>query len=263
MKKTTKKSDKVQYGRTSKASHDKFFNGAKKKPEKQKERAITKDSSEDESSESFEAPEVELIDDGGIGLYRPVNTIDTCVGPIGEFLVIPDLFPLHPSIAAFGKRRTGKSYSFRWWLYRCFRHIPFGCVFTDTKINDFWDHYVPPHLVFDGLKHYQLQALIDRQKEMIAEWKHDHPKEQAADPDAYKKAPELAAFVILDDVIAHTSMMIYENTIKELFVQGRHLCLSVFITTQHVKGIGPMLRGKLHKIIQRKSGRQDELTLTP
>lgn len=245
MKKTSKKTDKLQYGRTTKSEHSKFFKkGAPVDPKHaQKERAKEKtpepkSGAEDSSSEDFEAPQGEEIDDGGIGLYIPVNPIDTVVGPIGEFLVIPELFPLHPSIAAFGKRRTGKSYSFRWWMYRCFRHIPFGCVFTDTSVNDFWQHYVPPFLVFDGLPHHKLMAVIQRQKDLIDEWKKAHPKETKKDSDAYKHAPELAAFIVLDDVIANTTQMIYDSAIKVLFVQGRHLCLTVLITTQHVKGIG-------------------------
>jgi hypothetical protein len=28
-------------------------------------------------------------------------------------------------------------------------------------------------------------------------------------------------------------------------VEGRHLCITVFITTQHVKGVGPMIRGNM------------------
>jgi len=102
---------------------------------------------------------------------------------------------------------------------------------------------VPESFVFDGLPIHQMQRLIKRQKRKIAEWKENHQAETHKNPDAYKTAPELAAFCIFDDVIADRVAMQWNAQISTFFVEGRHLCISVFITTQHVKGIGPMLRG--------------------
>ena len=90
-----------------------------------------------------------------------------------------------------------------------------------------------------------MQRLVERQKKLIADWKEKHPKECAENPDAYKEADELRAFVIFDDVISDKVAMQWNEFINSFFVEGRHLCISVFITTQHVKGIGPMLRGNL------------------
>jgi hypothetical protein len=49
---------------------------------------------------------------------------------------------------------------------------------------------------------HRMDALITRQKKLIGQWKKDHIAETAKNSDAYKEAPELAAFCILDDVIA-------------------------------------------------------------
>lgn len=49
--------------------------------------------------------------------------------------------------------------------------------------------------------------------------------------------------LFLDDCIADRAAMIWNKELNEFFVLGRHLLISVFITTQHVKGLGPMLRG--------------------
>lgn len=178
-------------------------------------------------------------------MFQIEEALHTVCGDIGKFIMIPDAFPIHPSCAFFGKRRTGKTYTLRWWMYNCFRHIPFGVVFTNTKINGFWDTYVPEWLVFQGLQMHKMDALIQRQKRLIAKWKKEHPEECKRNPDAYKEAPELAAFCILDDVIADRVAMQWNKDINTFFVEGRHLCISVFITTQHVKGIGPMLRGNM------------------
>lgn len=38
--------------------------------------------------------------------------------------------------------------------------------------------------------------------------------------------------------------MMWNTNINSLFVEGRHLLITVLITTQHVKGVGPLIRGK-------------------
>ena len=48
---------------------------------------------------------------------------------------------------------------------------------------------------------------------------------------------------IPDDVISDKVAMLWNKQLNEFFVQGRHLCISVFILTQHVTGVGPMIRG--------------------
>lgn len=198
-----------------------------------------------DDSESSENEEHETV--AYEGPFAIVEPIVTGIGQIGKWNLDEDVLPLHPTIAAFGKRRTGKTFSGRWVFYKQIykRKIPFGVVFTDTSINGFWQKYVPPHYVYQGLQKHKMDALINRQKRIIAKWKKDHPAEMKKDPDSYKKAPELAAFCILDDVIADRVAMQWNEYINTFFVNGRHLCITTFITTQHVKGIGPMIRGNL------------------
>lgn len=206
------------------------------------------DHSEDEwsSHDSSDGDVIEHSDPGMyVGPFAIVDPIDTCLGPIGKFNLDEDVLPRHAAIGAFGKRRTGKTFWGRWLFYNSLRHIPFGVVFTNTTINGFWQKYVPRRYVFQGLPKFQMDRLIARQKRLIAQWKKDHPEETAKNPDAYKEAPELAAFCIFDDVIADRVAMQWSEDIATFFVEGRHLCVTVFITTQHVKGIGPMLRKNL------------------
>lgn len=236
--KTPKKSG-MQYGRTKQKDVDKLF----------------KVKDQEQTDDSFSAPAAGSIPDEVLGpefaIVEPINVVlppspehsETITIPIGKFIMERSSFPVSPSMVLFGKRRTGKTFSLRWILYNCFRHISFGIVFTNTSINGFWQKYVPGFLVFQGLPLYQMDRLIARQKARIAKWKEDHKGETEENPDAYKNAEELQAFVIFDDVISDRVAMQWNADINSFFVEGRHLCISVFITSQHIKGIGPMLRG--------------------
>jgi hypothetical protein len=158
-------------------------------------------------------------------------------------------FPKHPSLCLFGKRRTGKTFSLRWIMYNCFRHIPFGICCSQTAMNGFWQTYIPSQYVYKDLDFGKMQTLIDRQDGLIKKWKKDHPEEDAADSEAYKAVPELAAFIILDDVISDRGAMQWSEQLLKFFVNGRHYCITVFITSQHVKGIGPMIRGNMDMVV--------------
>ena len=57
------------------------------------------------------------------------------------------------------------------------------------------------------------------------------------------KDPRIAAFIILDDVIADQKTIRWSADLQRFFVQGRHLAITVFIASQYLKGVGPMVRG--------------------
>lgn len=157
--------------------------------------------------------------------------LPTVCGPIGIFEAIPENIPLHPSILAAGKRRTGKSTSLDNLMIRTMQHIPFGIVMTETSVNGFWQRRVPPRFVFQGWREDILLELIDRQKRMINKYG--------------KKDPRTFAFIILDDVIADQRAIRWSKNINSFFVEGRHINITVLITTQNMKGIGPMVRGNM------------------
>lgn len=60
------------------------------------------------------------------------KSIDTLVGPIEEWDCCPENLPHHPTLAFFGKRRTGKSTTMTNILEKCCQDIPFGLVLSDT-----------------------------------------------------------------------------------------------------------------------------------
>jgi hypothetical protein len=125
------------------------------------------------------------------GAFEIINPIETCLGPIGQFILKPENFPLHPSILFYGKRRTGKSHSARWILSQCFRDYEFGICCTGTYYNQFWQQYMPTFLVFEGLNDAALTMMIRRQIGLIEAWLKKHPNGD------YKAEKSLRAFIIL------------------------------------------------------------------
>lgn len=92
-------------------------------------------------------------------------------------------------------------------------------------------------------------VLIARQIKIIEEWKKENPEKVKDSPDAYKSEPSLAAFCILDDVIADAAAMLWNTQLTSLFVEGRHLCITVCILTQYPKGVGPKIRGNADIVV--------------
>ncbi len=66
-----------------------------------------------------------------------------------------------------------------------------------TSYNGFWQKYIPPRLVYQGLDQRALALLIERQKTIIQRWQKDNPNGD------YKEADELRAFVVLGKQSIH------------------------------------------------------------
>ncbi len=59
----------------------------------------------------------------------------------------------------------------------------------------------------------------------------------------------LSCFCFLDDVISDKVAMLWNKQLNAFFVQGRHLAITVAITTQHTKGVGPLIRKNLDMVV--------------
>jgi len=114
----------LKYGQTNQKQVDEFFKQKKKKDE---------GADAEQECAPAETP-TEVLGPA----FAIVEPIDTIVGPLGKFQIKEENFPWHCALGLFGKRRTGKTFSLRWLLYNAFRRCPFGVVFTNTKINGFW-----------------------------------------------------------------------------------------------------------------------------
>lgn len=79
-----------------------------------------------------------------------------------------------------------------------------------------------------------LDWLVERQKKAVAKYTN--------------KDPRVAAFIILDDVIADQKIIRWNSDLQRFFVEGRHLAITVFIASQYLKGVGPVRNQTLPKI---------------
>ena len=109
-------------------------------------------------------------------------------------------------MAFFGKRRTGKSTTITNLAYHCCQDIPFGIVMSDTAYAGYWDKIVPKRHIVQGLRQDVLDWLINRQKKAVAKYG--------------IKDPRIAAFIILDDVIADQKVIRWSADLARFFVQG-------------------------------------------
>jgi hypothetical protein len=153
------------------------------------------------------------------------------------------------TVVAVGKRRTGKTWVFRNIMYLFKDKFAAGLVISQTdELNKFWRQYVPEKYIFNRYSPEILQAVFQRQKNIL----NDVNK---TDEEKDKEAP---FFILLDDVISDQRLK-FDEALMELFVAGRHYRLFVLITTQYAKAITPTLRGNTDYCFMMKTIQQGQL----
>lgn len=145
-----------------------------------------------------------------------------------QWLPKPENIPLHPSIVAFGKRRTGKSTTIKNVAFWAMQDLDFGIILSNTAFAGAWDDVHPKRWTFQGLREDIINALVARQKRLISM--------------LGKEDPRTFAYCIMDDVIADQRAIRWTPGLQSFFVEGRHLNVTVIITSQNVKGVGPLIR---------------------
>lgn len=146
--------------------------------------------SEEEESSEAETPhrvdQAPTTSDHGVVVVGS-EVVQTVVGPIHEWLPVEPNVPAAPTMAFFGKRRTGKSTTIKNVAYHLMQHIPFGIVMSNTSFTGDWETIVPKRLIVQGLRQDVIDWLIARQKKLVAKFGGD------------EKHPAVQAFIILDD----------------------------------------------------------------
>lgn len=175
--------------------------------------------------------------------------------PKGGILELPEwdpkMFPPDGTMVLFGRRRSGKSWLVRW-IFHLYRHIyRTVIVLTNTKQNAFWGNHVPFRYIhkYDP---FVIQKIMEEQKSVLAS-----NILNAENPELIQN-PYIA--VILDDVVAHD--MHHDPMLNELFYEGRHSNMAIFITTQHPKALPPGVRSNADvAVIFPQISEQDEETI--
>ena len=137
----------------------------------------------------------------------------------------------HAVILMVAKRRSGKSVLVKDLMYYKRKEITTGIAMSATEEgNGFYGSWIPPVFVYSEYDKDALQRLVDRQKKMTK---------------LGKAAP---VFVILDD-IGFDKAVLNTKLIRELFLNGRHYQITLFLCLQYALDISPSLRSNIDYVI--------------
>lgn len=140
-------------------------------------------------------------------------------------------------VIMIGKRNTGKSFLVRDLLYYK-RDIPVGTVISATEnANCFYGEMMPGLFIHDKFSSEIPLSLVKRQSVVVNKMKQETSLTGRSYIDPW-------AFLILDDLMYDTSWL-KDQTIRALFMNGRHFKIFFAITMQYALGIPPALRANV------------------
>ncbi|MGA1563858.1 MAG: hypothetical protein ACO35C_04475 [Pontimonas sp.] len=145
----------------------------------------------------------------------------------------PGTCPEHMVVVAIAKRRSGKSFLLKDWLYHHRNRYFAGIVMSGTEEgNRFYENEVgiPKSFIYNDFDEGALQRMVDRQRQMTIEGK--------AKP----------VYVILDD-LAFDRKVWSKPLIRQLLMNGRHWKISVYITLQYFLEVSPAFRANIDLIV--------------
>jgi hypothetical protein len=126
------------------------------------------------------------------------------------------------------KRNSGKSQLLRWMVQverDAFDKV--FCICPTESINHFYKDFVDRDCIFDGWDDEWAEQLIATLTKVNGGGK---PRSE------HKKV-----LLILNDIIADANLH-SSPTIKKLYARGRHLSISLVVTTQHLTAVSPLMR---------------------
>lgn len=130
-------------------------------------------------------------------------------------------------VSLVAKRNSGKSYLLRYLVLaerKQFTRI--FCICPTERLNRFYSSFIEDKDVFDEYSEEWVEKLITTMTKLNG---------------GKPKAQHKRILLILDDVIADTNMH-QSKTLKKLYARGRHLSISIIVTTQHLTAISPLMR---------------------
>lgn len=131
------------------------------------------------------------------------------------------------TIVVIGCRGSGKSSIIRDILFHK-QHMKIGKVFSKTDhLNKFFRSFIPEKLISKGFNSDELKKIFIRQSKALEE-KWDDPN----------------IFVIIDDCLSDKTVS-KDESIQEIFYNGRHYKIFFILAMQQPMGIPPGLRGNI------------------
>jgi len=136
----------------------------------------------------------------------------------------PTTLKPHRIIILVGKRGTGKSVLQTDLLYHLKDRVDFGLAMTPTEESaDTFREHMPDSWIYNGFSQSKLDSMLGLQRELVRQ----------------KKARSL--FLLLDDCM-YDKKILKGVGMRDLFMNGRHLNITMCNAVQYVMDMGPDLR---------------------
>ena len=146
----------------------------------------------------------------------------------------------HATIAMIAKRGSGKSWLVREIMYQK-RKLPSIMIISPTeKLNCFYGNYLPDSYIYNKFETDILKRLYSRQSKI-----NEDNKIRIANG---KKKKDDRILLIMDDCMSSKGSWVKDDSILELFFNGRHHHISFILTMQYAVGIPPELRSNFDYI---------------
>lgn len=127
------------------------------------------------------------------------------------------------------KRGTGKSVLIRDIMWHLKDKLPFGMCMSGSEIgNGFYGEMMPKSFVYDDFDENACQKLVMRQQYMVQQ---------------KKRNPE--SFLILDDLMTESKKIVKDQSIRTIFLNGRHFKLLFIMALQYSMEINPTIRANI------------------
>tara|TARA_B110000046_G_C12891535_1_gene354586 strand:- start:42 stop:884 length:843 start_codon:yes stop_codon:yes gene_type:complete len=135
-----------------------------------------------------------------------------------------DTLKPHRIIIVVGKRGTGKSVLQRDLLYHLSDKVDFGMAMTPTEESaETFRQHMPDSWIYSGFSTVKMEQMLSMQRDMVKN----------------RKARRL--FIVLDDCM-YDKKILKGVAIRDLFMNGRHLNITMCNAIQYVMDMGPDLR---------------------
>lgn len=155
-----------------------------------------------------------------------------------------------PIVVFIGKRGTGKSTLIDDNMFHI-RNIPIIIIMSGTEEgNGFYSKRVHKLFIYTKFEPAILEKILINQKRKVEEL-----RQQGED---VKNHPEIGIGIIMDDLQADSKMMKNPH-LREIFFNGRHFHITLFLSFQYMMGMPPEFRTNVDYIFACKETRNDNI----
>lgn len=125
------------------------------------------------------------------------------------------------TIGIFGSRGTGKSFLARWLCSMFYHYYPEVYVFTETRMNKYWEQMVNPSFIYEGYQRDVLAKILDNQTKKTEAWRQGK----------FKGNP--LALIIWDDCLPSEMNYEKDSLFQKIYFNGRHHMIGNIMNSQY------------------------------